>query len=548
MDKTKTKNTTDTILEHLKRTLSPELFNHCVHTRDYALKLNSELALGLDETKVEIAALLHDMAKEYPVRQYFDIANRYGYVFDDFILNNSKLMHGVIGAFEAKKWFEIDDDEILSAIAKHTVGCSNMNNLDLLIFVADKIEPGRKFPDANRLRKLIEKDFLKGCLAVFLSTKEFVLSKGVKYHPDGDRAIKSLKSRIENPDYQVKDGEHGKEQSDEINGVLGASEKKTFIRSLISIDSYIIVCAILAILITFLGSTVYGLYVLYTGIDPSGDIASGRNQPSYYFNGREELLFLLAGLDEVEHRSRTDALILAKLDFKRQKLKLVSIPRDTYVEIPGTVSNYWDRINAAYTRGGKERLLKTTYNLTGHYPDFLVLIDYEGFKTIIDLIGGVEIDVEKNMNYDDNAGDLHIHIQKGLQVLDGENSLGYVRYRHDVDGDFSRMRRQQDFGKVFFKNLKNPKNAFKAGKIISAIADCVDITVIESENKNLNITDKKLKFIQYLAIEKVLKNIPSDNMQNSTVPISKEGIVDKKWVLIPDYAEFDIMMTEFFSP
>jgi len=548
MDKTKTENITDTIVEHLKRTLTPKLFNHCLHTRDYALKLNSELSLGLDETKVEIAALLHDMAKEYPVRQYFDIANRYGYVFDDFILNNSKLMHGVIGAFEAKKWFEIDDDEILSAIAKHTVGCADMNNLDLLIFVADKIEPGRKFPDANRLRKLIEKNFLKGTLAIFQSNKEFVLSKGIEYHPDGDRAIERLKKRIDNPDYQETIGKTRKEKSDEINGVLGASEKKTFILSLISIDRYIIVCAILAILITFLGSTVYGLYVLYTGIGTSSNAVSGKHSPSYYFNGREELLFLIAGLDEVEHRSRTDALILAKLDFKRKKLKLVSIPRDTYVEIPGSVSNYWDRINAAYTRGGKERLLKAIYNLTGHYPDYLILIDYEGFKTIVDLIGGVEIDVEKNMNYDDNAGGLHIHIQKGLQVLNGDDSLGYVRYRKDIDGDFSRMRRQQNFGKVFLKSLKSPKNAFKAGKIISAIAECVDFTVIESDKKDLNITDKKLKFIQYMAIEKVIKNVPSDNIQNSTVPISKEGIVDKKWVLIPDYTEFDIMMTEFFSP
>ncbi len=578
MDKTKTENITDSILEHLKRTLSHELFNHCVRTCDYALKLNRELSLGLDETKVEIAALLHDMAKEYSVRQYFDIANQYGYVFDGFILNNSKLMHGVIGAFEAKKLFEIDDDEILSAIAKHTVGCSDMNNLDLLIFVADKIEPGRKFPGADRLCKLIEKDFLKGCLEVFRSNKEFVLSKGVDYHPDGNRAMERLKKRIEILDYQEKIEESGKEQSDdhqemteepvkeqsddhqetteesgkeksdEINGVLNAGEKKKFIRTLISIDSYIIICAILAILISFLGSTVYGLYVFYTGIDPSSVTGSGKHPPSYYFNGREELLFLMAGLDEVEHRSRTDALILAKLDFKRQKLKLISIPRDTYVEIPGTVSNYWDRINAAYTRGGKERLLKANYNLTGHYPDFLILINYEGFKTIIDLIGGVEMDVEKNMNYDDNAGGLHIHIQKGLQVLNGEDSLGYVRYRQDIDGDFSRMRRQQNFGKAFFKSLKNPGNAFKAGKIFSAIAQCVDITVIESENEDFNITDKKLKFAQYIAIEKVIKNVPPENMQNNTIPISKEGIVDKKWVLIPDYAEFDIMMAEFFNP
>ncbi|MFH1514888.1 MAG: LCP family protein, partial [bacterium] len=383
-------------------------------------------------------------------------------------------------------------------------------------------------------------------------------SKGGDCHPKSEDAIKSLRSRISGYD----EG-NNEEESHEGNGVLTGKEKITFIRSLISIETWVMVCAVLAILLTFLGSSLYTIFDQYTRIghrEYNGKASFGQRPPSYFFNGRTELLFLIAGLDEVENASRTDTLMLAKLDFVHQDIKVISVPRDLYVELPGKSRKYWDRINTAYTRGGNDWLLKTMYGMIGFYPDFLITVDYAGFKNVIDIVGGVEIDVEKDMNYDDYAGNLHIHIKKGQQVLNGENALGYVRYRHDADGDFSRMRRQQKFLTALKKAISKPENALKMKNLIVQILDSVDFKIIDSKTEQIEdesgaeietttyeITDKKLIPIQYMVLEKVLKNLPNENISVQTVPVAKEGMINGKSILVPDYVQYDIMLSAFFE-
>src|SRR5690606_13458695 len=122
---------------------------------------------------------------------------------------------------------------------------------------------------------------------------------------------------------------------------------------------------------------------------------------------------------------RTDTIILATIDKAEGSIHAVAIPRDTRVRIPGR-SGY-DRINAAHAYGGPKLAVRTVEELLGIEIDYYVRIDYEGFETIIDTLGGVVIDVERPMRYVDRAQGLDIDLKPGVQLLNGKQALDYVR-------------------------------------------------------------------------------------------------------------------------
>ena len=106
----------------IRKNQSQELYEHSIGTRDYALKLAEKHKLGINKEKIILAALLHDLAKEYKEQQLFKIAGEIGYIFDDIELENPYLLHGEIGAYEARRFYGIEDNEILQAIKSHTTG------------------------------------------------------------------------------------------------------------------------------------------------------------------------------------------------------------------------------------------------------------------------------------------------------------------------------------------------------------------------------------------------------------------------------------------
>jgi LCP family protein required for cell wall assembly len=149
--------------------------------------------------------------------------------------------------------------------------------------------------------------------------------------------------------------------------------------------------------------------------------------------------------------SRTDAVMLAHIDPARERVALLSLPRDLWVSIPGYGAN---RINAAYTwgetygaiGGGMGLARETLGNLLGVPVDYVVLIDFEGFVGAIDSIGGVTVRVEKEL-YDAHFptmdyGYQELRFRPGPQRMDGQTALNYSRIRHP-DSDFARIRRQQ---------------------------------------------------------------------------------------------------------
>lgn len=170
---------------------------------------------------------------------------------------------------------------------------------------------------------------------------------------------------------------------------------------------------------------------------------------------------------DAEAPVRSDTLILVSLDPATGQINLLSIPRDTRVEIPGRPG--FDKINAAFAYGGAELARQTVSHFLDVPIDRYVRLKIDGLMQIVDVLGGIEIDVEKNMRYRDRAGGLKISLKKGRQLLDGQQAQEYVRFRHDENGDIGRVQRQQAFIKAVTARLLEPATLLKLPAIVEVI-------------------------------------------------------------------------------
>jgi LCP family protein required for cell wall assembly len=177
-------------------------------------------------------------------------------------------------------------------------------------------------------------------------------------------------------------------------------------------------------------------------------------EPLPQWQGRDKVNILVMGLDQRQGSSfpgRADVVMVASVDPVQRSAALISIPRDLWVEIPGHGEN---RINSGYfygeldgTPGGGPALMEETIKVNlGITVDYYATLNFGCFKQIIDILGGITIDVPEPINDDrypdEQYGYTSIHIPAGMQHMDGETALQYVRARHETS-DFSRMQRQQ---------------------------------------------------------------------------------------------------------
>ena len=187
---------------------------------------------------------------------------------------------------------------------------------------------------------------------------------------------------------------------------------------------------------------------------------------------------LLLGIDQtyddkghvMDGPGRADTIIVVSMNPKQGKSYVVSIPRDTRVSIPGRGTA---KVNAAYVYGGPELMAETVEGLMGMPIDRYAEVNFDGFIGVIDAIGGIEVDVDKNMRYVDKAGGLTVDIKKGRQILDGEKALQYVRFRADVLGDITRVGRQQNLLGVLIDEAANYRNIRKAPKLVRILTEHV---------------------------------------------------------------------------
>lgn len=177
--------------------------------------------------------------------------------------------------------------------------------------------------------------------------------------------------------------------------------------------------------------------------------------------------------------TRSDTMILVNIDSKSKTVNALTIPRDCKVILPG--NHGIQKINSAHAIGGIDMVKKTIREMLGVKVDKYIIINDETVKQFVDALGGVPIYVEKRMYYHDYSAKLHIDLQKGEQVLNGTQAVGYLRYRKDGLGDIGRGHRQQWFLKHLMKKLKSPATIAKLPELINVFHENVktDMSIFE---------------------------------------------------------------------
>ncbi len=220
---------------------------------------------------------------------------------------------------------------------------------------------------------------------------------------------------------------------------------------------------VVLLLVAWAGFTVYAPVNAWGGVSriddsPSGDRPADGDGHDYLLVGSDsregltaqEVKDLGTGGVKGNEGKRTDSIILVHVPSGSGKKVLISIPRDSYVPIPGHGSN---KINAAYSIGGPKLLIETIEKVTDVHIDGYLEIGFGGFAKLVDAMGGVDICVPFDMK-DDKA---HIDLKKGCQQLNGKNALGYVRARYsDPRGDIGRAQRQRQFLGAIMKKMATP--------------------------------------------------------------------------------------------
>lgn len=191
---------------------------------------------------------------------------------------------------------------------------------------------------------------------------------------------------------------------------------------------------------------------------------------------------------------------------------IVSIPRDSYVPIPGKGSS--NKINAAFAFGGARLLTETVEQATGLHIDGYLEIGFGGFARIVDSLGGVDICVTRDMK-DELAG---INLKAGCQTLDGKNALGYVRSRHnDPRGDLGRAERQRQFLGAVMKKAANPATVLVPTRY-SAFADAVSAGLAVGSQTSLG---------DAIAIAQALRAVGNGDGLSLQVPIETASLQTK---------------------
>ena len=199
---------------------------------------------------------------------------------------------------------------------------------------------------------------------------------------------------------------------------------------------------------------------------------------------------LLLGIDEGDNEfpdapKRTDTMMLASIDPDKKEIALLSIPRDTRVTIPGRKG--MDKINAAYAYGGVSLAKQTVANLLQVPIHYSVTIDWKAFIQVIDILGGVDLYVENDMEYADPYANLEISLKKGYQHLDGQQAGQYVRFRNDEMGDIGRVQRQQRFMKAMMDESMQVGTILKLPSLMSTLdryvnTDMSVLTMVKTAN------------------------------------------------------------------
>lgn len=263
----------------------------------------------------------------------------------------------------------------------------------------------------------------------------------------------------------------------------------------------VLVLLALAVFVTAFAGTAFYVYVHVSDTATAGGGAAADKPRAAEDALNKRINVLVLGVDEGDNEApgapkRSDTMIVASIDPKDGTVGLLSIPRDTRVAIPGRKG--FDKVTHAYAYGGPQLAVRTVENFLGVPIHYYVAMDWQGFINIVDILGGVGLYVEQDMNYDDPYASLSIHLKKGYQHLDGVKAGQYVRYRHDELGDIGRVQRQQRFLRAMTDEMLQFGTLFKLPALTAALrenvtSDMPPLTMLRVANTLKGFKDGGLK-------------------------------------------------------
>ena len=295
----------------------------------------------------------------------------------------------------------------------------------------------------------------------------------------------------------------------EAKGTTGSS-RSTKVRKILLIS----VISILAIVVCFAGYSVISLYSSLRSIN------SNAGGTTSILNLRQRINILVVGVDSraANDPGRADSIMLIGLDPVSRTMSVMSIPRDSHVNIPG---HGHDKINATvngdyFSDGGIPLLEKTVEAIIpGIKVNYYVQANFAGFEKVIDALGGVTIDVEKAMYY--KAADTLIDFKPGVHHMDGKTALEYARFRHDAIGDFGsqngeelgRVVRQKALLKAIVAQTTALRNVWRLPPVIRAVEDAVVTDLLPNDMLRIalafkNTTDKEVTTIPFPGVPGML--------------------------------------------
>lgn len=174
--------TIDEIKEKLKLVLTPKRYTHSLNVMSTSIELAQKY--GADAEKAGLAGLLHDCARDLKKDDLLALCEKYGIITDEITHEYPALLHGQLGACLARELYGAEDQEVLEAIACHTMGRSGMRIISRIVFLADYIEPGRHFPGVENIRLAAEESIEKAMLMGIDNTILFIVENGQPLHPD----------------------------------------------------------------------------------------------------------------------------------------------------------------------------------------------------------------------------------------------------------------------------------------------------------------------------------------------------------------------------
>ena len=288
----------------------------------------------------------------------------------------------------------------------------------------------------------------------------------------------------------------------------------------------LVILSLMGSAILFVGYNIYnaGMRVysefaeMYQGYTDRKNARVGSTDPK--FEGYTNILVL--GVDDSE-RQEADTILVLSFSNDTGNTRIIGIPRDTWI----TSRSNSGRIGTLYSWGGANLLVREVSKLLGIPIHQYIIIDMTTFTELIDVLGGLDMYVEENMDYEDEAAGLYIHIEQGYQHLSGEDVQKYLRYRGEKLGDVGRVQRQQKFIKALYTKVLQLDTIPK----LPAIADIF---------RNKMETSAEIFDSAHLA--NVLRKMSSDPPVTIMLPGSEN--VDGAWV--PNIAEIEARINELF--